>query len=478
LSLGFLALFCVALRAADGSQLEANPTLFTVMSAVLAGQPEATGDPLRDAVRQHVAAKNPAVLPELRTFFYEHRKADPAANLAQYVSFALVHDDPPRFKPLLFGSETPPDVQTLGAFHQLLVRFYEEADIDDLWRKLQPRFEQEIARYHEPVSRAVLEVNAYLRNPTSGYMGRRFQIYVDLLAPPNQVHTRSYGDEYFIVVTPSAEPRIDDIRHAYLHYVLDPLATKYSERVMRVRGLGDFAEAAPALDEIYKSDFLLLTTESLIKAVEARLNKRPPDIQQAFAEGFVLAPYFSESLPAYEKQEAAMRLHFPDMLDAIDVRKEDRRIGQVKWAESKAVRKVAPAPARSAPAGNPAEQALETADKLYASRDLDKAREGYLGLVRQTDDKRIHSRAYYGLARIAALKNEAELAEQLFRKTLELSPDPHTRSWSEIYLGRLAEGYGERDRAAQHYQAALAVEGAPPGARQAAEQGLQKTRKP
>ena len=76
------------------------------------------------------------------------------------------------------------------------------------------------------------------------------------------------------------------------------------------------------------------------------------------------------------------------------------------------------------------------------------------------------------------LKNEPELAEQLFRKTLELSPDPHTRSWSEIYLGRLAEGYGERAQAAQHYQAALAVEGAPPGARQAAEQGLQKAPKP
>jgi hypothetical protein len=480
LSLGFLALAGGTLPAAEG-QLEASPTLFAVMSAVVAGEPDASyvpGDPLRDAVRRHVAAKKPAVLPELRTFFYQHRKADPAANLAQYVSFALVHDEPPRFKPLLFGTEAPPDVQELGAFYGLLLRFYEEADIDALWRTMQPRLEQEIARYHEPVSRAILEANAYLRNPTSGYMGRRFQIYVDLLAPANQVHTRSYKDEYFIVVTPSAEPRIDDIRHAYLHYVLDPLATKYAAKVMRVRGLGDFAEAAPALDETYKADFLLLATESLIRAVEARLNKRPADVQQAFAEGFVLAPYFHESLPGYEKQEAAMRLHFPDMLDAIDVRKEDKRIAQVKWAESRTVRKAAQSPAPPEPAQTPAAQALEAAEKLYAGRDLDKAREQFLSLVRQTDDRRIHARAYYGLARVAALKNEPELAEQLFRKTLELSPDPHTHSWAEIYLARLAEGYGEREQAAQHYEAALRIEGAPPGARQAAEQGLQKTRKP
>jgi tetratricopeptide (TPR) repeat protein len=304
-------------------------------------------------------------------------------------------------------------------------------------------------------------------------MGRRFQVLVELLAPPNQVHTRSYKDDYFIVVTPSSEPRIADIRHAYLHYLLDPLATKYNEKFHRVRGLGEFAAAAPALEETYKQEFLLLATESLIRAVEARLDRKPGLAQQALAEGFVLAPYFYESLPGYEKQEAAMRLYLPDMLDAIDLKKEDRRLQQVQWAESKAVR-TTPAPARTEPALSATEQAIDAADKLYASRHLDRAREAYLGLTRQTEDKSVHARAYYGLGRIAALKNEPELAEQLFRKTLELTPDPHTRAWTEVYLGRLAEGFGEKDRAAQHYRAALGIEGAPPGARQAAEQGLTK----
>jgi hypothetical protein len=45
-------------------------------------------------------------------------------------------------------------------------------------------------------------------------------------------------------------------------------------------------------------------------------------------------------------------------------------------------------------------------------------------------------------------------------------------AWAEVYLGRLSDAAGERDQAAQHYQAALAVEGASSGARQAAEQGL------
>lgn len=444
------------------------------MAAVTAAGPDAPSDPMRAAVYAHVKARKPAVLDDLRSFFYNNRKADPAANLAQYVSFALVSDEPPTFKPTLTGTEVPPDVQPLTGFRELMTRFHTEASIEELWAKLQPAQEQLIARYHEPVSRAVLEVNGYLRNPTSGYMGRRFQVYVDLLGPANQVHTRSYRDDYFIVVTPSSEPRIDDIRHAYLHYLLDPIATKYNERVMRLRGLGDYAEAAPALGESYKADFLLLTTESLIKAVEARLNRQPSFAQQAMSEGFILTQYFYENLPVYEKQEAAMRLYFPDMVEAVDLKKEDKRIQQVRFVESAAVRKAPPPPAPPQPTASPAEQALEAADKLYSSRDLDKAREEYLKLVRQTDDNRIHARAYYGLARVAALKNEAELAEQLFRKTLELTPDPHTHSWTEVYLGRLAEGFGERDKALGHYKAALGIEGAPPGARQAAEQGLTK----
>ena len=162
------------------------------------------------------------------------------------------------------------------------------------------------------------------------------------------------------------------------------------------------------------------------------------------------------------------------MIDSIDLKKEDKRLQNVQFAESKAVRAVPPPIAPPEQQLSPTDQALNEADKLYAERDLDKAREAYLALIRQTDDRSVRSRSYYGLARVAALKNEPELAEQLFRKTLELSPDPHTGSWSEVYLGRLAEGFGEKDKAVQHFRAALDVEGAPQGARQAAEQGIQK----
>lgn len=173
-----------------------------------------------------------------------------------------------------------------------------------------------------------------------------------------------------------------------------------------------------------------------------------------------------------------MRLHLPDMFDAIDLKKEDRRLEQVQFASARAVRKAPaaePSPAAPIP---PAELTVQEAEKFYGARELDKARETYRRALGQTEDKTVHARAYYGLARIAALERQPELAEQLFRKTLELTPDPHTHSWTEVYLARLAEAAGERGQAAQHYKAALAVQGLSPGARQAAEQGLQKTMSP
>ena len=200
-----------------------------------------------------------------------------------------------------------------------------------MWKRSQPAIDQYIERYHGPVTDAVLQVNAYLRQQTSGARGRHFQIYIELLAAPNQIQTRSYGYEYTIVITPSPELRTFDVRHAYLHYLLDPLSTRYQEILERKKGLVDHAQRAQALADSFKDDFLLLVTESLIKAVEARLDHKPEGVQAALREGYILAPYFAEHLPVYEKQEQSMAFYYSDMVGAIDVVKEDKRLSLVEF---------------------------------------------------------------------------------------------------------------------------------------------------
>lgn len=481
--LSTLLAIAVAVRssAAERGQLDFSPALFTVLAAINAagydddlGSPN--GDPLREQVRKTVEASHAPVVAELKKFFAEHHQQNATAELAQYVSFALSVGDPPDFKFRYREVELPPDVRQMQGFGPLLVRFYREANVAELWNRSQPAFDRALVQYHAPVSRAILEVNAYLRNATAGFLGRNFQIYLDLLGAPNQVQTRSYGDDYFVVVTPSAEPRVLDIRHAYLHYLLDPLATKYGEDILKRNSLIDYAQGAPALAESYKSDFLLLTTECLIKAVEARLPGNAESVDEALREGYILTPFFAEQLTIFEKQPQAMRLYFPEMIKRLDPWHEDQRLSKVQFAEHARVRaaKLVEGPAR-APEPSAGEKAVDAADKLYSNKDYAAAKQAYLRVLQVTTEKPVHARAYYGLARIAVLENDAEMGERLFQKVLDYDPDPWVKAWTHVYLGRLSDAAGDRDEATKHYQTALAVEGASEGARQAAEQGIHES---
>lgn len=461
-------------------QLDASPSLFAVLAAVNAGGYDAgidsaSSSPLRKALRDRLAAQDLDSVRGLKRFVRDHRKDDPSAELGQYISYALANEGPPYFAYRYPTTALPPDVAALDGLTPLLVAFYREANVADLWKQAQPYYDQAIAQLHEPVARAILEANAYFRTPTSGYMGSRFQIFVDLLGAPNQVQTRGYVDDYFVVVTPAGDLPILDIQHAYLHYLADPLVRKFSRQVMEKHALGDYALGSPTLEEGYKSDFVLLTAECFIKAVESRIQRKPALVDQALSEGFVLTPVLAEQLAIYEKQDRSLRLYFPDLVDGISLKREESRLENVQFASERAVRKIKVAPVKPAekPLSEP-EKKLEAAESAYADRDLPRAKDLYLALLKEPDEKPLHAKAYYGLARIAVLERDPELGDQLFRKVLDLEPDASTKSWSLLYLGRLADSQGDREEAQEHYKAALAVEGVPDSVRQAAEQGLKE----
>jgi tetratricopeptide (TPR) repeat protein len=462
-------------------QLDGSEALFTVLAAINAAGYDANLDsnansPVRRRVREVLQSKHLDSLGALKKFVADHHQADPEAELSQYISFALSIEGPPDFPYWLAPQEIPPDVRKLDGLNELIANFYREADIQDLWKQVRPEVDQVIRAYHPGVTSAVLETNAYLRNVTSGARNRRFQIYVDVLGAPNLIQTRSYKYSYFVVVTPSPEPQIDQVRHAYLHYLLDPLSLLHFEQWDRVKGLADFAEAAPALDQAYKNDFVLLATECVIKAVESRLARgaenRQALVNQAVSQGFVLTAAVADGLAVYEKQPESLRLYFPDLLGQIDVDHEDRRLQKVEFAKEATVHKAKPAPIPPAPVVSGPVKALAEAEDFYGQRDLPRARETYRKVLELSAEKPVHARAYYGLARIAALDHDPELAEKLFEKTLELSPDDDTKSWAYLYLGRLSDAAGEREQAEKNYRAALAVHGAPEQVKVAAEKGL------
>ena len=462
---------------AGQNQLDSNQALFTVLAAInVAGYDDQIDAPsthaFRHTVRVELGARNLESVNELKRFFRERRLQDPNAELSRYVSYALLINGAPNFEYRDPDMVRPPDATSLEGLSPLLAAFYKEARLEDLWERAQRFYDTMIEQYHEPVSRAVLEANAYLRNTTSGYLGRRFQIYMDLLGAPNQVQTRSYADDYFVVVTPSAELQIDGIRHAYLHYVVDPLTVKFSDDIQKKHALGDYAQGAAALEERYKSNFLELTNESIIKAIESRMDRKPAAAEQALKEGFVLTPALAEQLALYEKQDVALRLYFPNLIAGLDFKREEQRLEKIEFAAARPTRTIRAVPVQKAPELTGAAKTLADAEQAYTDRDLERAKQGYLRVVEETGEKPIHARAYYGLARIAVLQRDPETGDRLFRKVLELEPDAETKAWSFLYLGRLADSQGERDQAVESYKGALAVEGVPDSVRQAAQKGL------
>jgi len=458
------------------SQLDASPTLFTVMAAVNAAgydtQIDSTNNhPLRKAVRDELAKKSIPSLVPLKAFFAKHPQIEP------YISFAISCDGPPKFTINKKEIEVPPDVVPLERLSPLLAAFYKEAGIEDLWQRSQPAINRYIARYHQPVLDAVMQVNVYLHQQTSGLSRSRFQILLELLAPPNQVQMRSYGFLYTVVVTPSPDPRIFDIRHAYLHYLLDPLATHWQDVLDRKKGIADHAFRSRLSDSL-KQDFLQLASESLIKAVEARLDHNPGWVQKSLLQGYILTPYFSEQLPLYEKQEMDMGTYYKDMVQHIDIMTEEARLSKVVFdTEIAPAHTVSAAPPPPPPLTGAA-KTLKDADDAYDAHDLDTAKKLYLDVLQHTDLKDMHAQAYYGLAHIAALQKDPETAQRLFLKTLELDPQqPQTRAYTLIYLGKLAAASGEAEQAVKYLQDALKVEGAPDKVRAEAQKTLAQIQK-
>ena len=464
---------------AGENQFDVSITLFSTMAAINAAGFDAeinsqANYPIRNQVREELSKRNIPSLNELKAFYQQHRKGTDTATLSQYISFALLAQAPPEFK--LEDGELPPDVKELYGFSDLLSRFYREANIEDLWRRSQPAFTAAVQRYQEPVINAILEANGYLRNPTNGDTARRFQIYMSLLASPNQVQVRNYKGNYFVVVTPSHEPLVDEVRSAYLSYLLDPLSLRFSKTIDTKKELQRFAEEAPALEETYKNDYSLLVTKCLIRAIESRLMhdapKRQAYVDESMREGFILTAAFADLLPYYEKQPGAMRLYYPDLINAIDVNKERNRLKNIQFVQS-VPQKLIEVPASVQQQGQ-AQRTLESAESMYDQHDYSSAKTLFQKALEQTENSSMHAEAYYGLARVAIQQHNGDQAASFFQKVVELKPDGQILAWTHVYLGRLAMIHDDAQTATSHFKTALSIDGASAKAKEAAQSDLQK----
>jgi len=477
--------------------LDSSETLFSVLTALNAcgyDQDLTISDATRSNVRAEVQRKlreseeAESARTALCEFYLTHtEERNSNRSLSPYISLALYMDGPPHFVPRMKEEDLPPDASAIAAFGALLERFYDKAGLHSIWERHRKDYAAMMSRYHEPLAKMVFDTEIYLKQPSSQYLGRRFTIYLDFMGSPNETDARNYGADYYVVVFPApntpsgAAPRaalkMDQIRHTFLHYELDPLADKHFTAIKRLEPLLQSVKRAP-LEEAFKTDIELLVTECLVRAMEIRTSgskqaadeaMRAQAVDDAVKQGYILTRTFYDTVVGFEKDPAGIRSAYGDFLGNIDIKKEEKAAAEIQFASKTSPELVQ--------LSRPEERRmLLTAEKRLAAGDPKGAQE----LAQQALDKKIgdEGRALFILAEVAVANKNRDGAQDNFQRAIQATRDPKVVGWSHVYLGRILDMKEDREAALQEYRAALNAGGQLPEIKAAAERGLAQAYEP
>jgi hypothetical protein len=288
-----------------------------------------------------------------------------------------------------------------------------------------------------------------------------------------------------------------EVRHAYLHYQIEPLLYARASSLDRLLPFLKTVKDA-LLDYTYRSDIVALVVECMIRAIEAQtmdtgvaIYKIPADVrrsdlesathqhnasveaaeavrrhavEQAMADGFVLTEYFYNAFGAFERQPQSFKESIGEMVYGMDVSAQMSHVKSITFNQQSSSDVVHRSPREL--------RGLDLAEMKLMKGDTDGA--GALAQQSVTDKSGDPARANFILARVAIMHRDVPVAQHDFEETLRLSKDPRMLAWSHIYLGRIYDIQDQRDQAVNEYRAALTVRDGQADTRVAAEKGLKQ----
>jgi tetratricopeptide (TPR) repeat protein len=462
---------------------------------------------IRDEVNEALAKSEDARNKRDKVCLYiaQHRITGGERDISQYISLALYLTNPPELETSVDLTEMPPDSTQVVEIVPLLKDFVNAVDLHGMWLALHHIYDDEQDALHEPLSKMIVSTNLYLKMPASTYDGRRFVVVVEPQLSPRTVNARVYGTDFVVVVSPSnGQIRMNDVRHTYLHYMIEPLLTARANAIDRMQPILKEIREAP-LEFRYRNDTVPLNIECLIKAIEARTMdtgvpeyKIPAGVDRSdlpkyeherqlyqqkvdavriatvhhdMTQGFVLTQYFYEQLIQFEKDPAGLRDTIGEMVYSMDVDQQvhlARSIEFDKEADEEVLGRSKP---RKLTGLDLAEARLAAGDVATASS---MARQALAVHADTLDSVAQESRANFILARAAIMTGHPEEAINGFQKTIAATKDPRLMAWSHIYLGRMLDLDCKRDEAVSEYKAALESRDGQQDTRLAAERGVKK----
>lgn len=466
-SIGIFVLVCAgAVTAAAQSPVAIDQDLrvFTVVAALnAAGFDVELGSqyhPVRAEIRKIADTLDPVLLKKLRDFYIAHKNGRPDEDqLAKYISLAVVLTDPPELKPVGREESLPDEVRGVLGFAELLREFYLKAGVSRQWARLEAGYGAEMDRIGPPIRDTFAQTDAYLRASSDGTAGQSMRIIVELGAPRNSVNVRSHLDSYFVVLGYASALQMDDVRHAYLHLRLNNSVRNAASQLERRNNLTALIAKEQGVPQEYATSFESMMAESLIRAVELRIDRVPAarageSIRGYYRTGLLLTPYFYDALSTtYESGDTTLHGELDNLVKGIDVGKEQTRFQQtfssIPVPERQALRAEVPV----APRVDPVMDLLLTAQAAFA-KDKALAREAFEKVLRDHDPN--NGRALYGIGLIEMDKANLDEALQYFDKTIKSSSsDLSMKTWSYIHTGHILDFKCQRQAAVENYRKAI-----------------------
>jgi tetratricopeptide (TPR) repeat protein len=460
---------------------------------------------VRDEMNEALAKSEEARAARDKVCLYiaQHRMTGSERDISQYISLALYLTPPPEMETSEELTEMPPDSTQVVEVIPFLKRFVAALDLHGIWLAVHPIYDKEAERLHDSLSKMIVETNLYLKMPASTDYGHRFIVVIEPMLSPSVVNARIYGTDFVVVVSPvDGKIRMNDVRHTYLHYVIEPLLNARANAIDRTQPILKEVREAP-LEFRYRSDTVPLTVECLIKAIEARTMDtgvpefkipantpredmpryeherqiyqqkvdavRVATVRHDMTQGFVLTQYFYEQLIAFEKDPASLKDTIGEMVYSMDVDQQVHRARQIEFDKEADGEVLGRSKPRKLTGLDLAEARLAAGDVPTASS---LARQALAERSDTLESVASGARANFILARAAIMTGHPDEAIDRFQKTLATSKDQRLLAWSHIYLGRMLDLDCKRDQAVSEYQLALTVRDGEQDTRLAAERGV------
>jgi hypothetical protein len=461
---------------------------------------------VRDEMNQSLARSEDArkARDKMCLFIAQHRMTGTEKDVSQYISLALYLTPPPELETSVELAEMPPDSTQVAELVPLLKDFASAVDLHGTWLTMHRAYDDETAKLHDPLYKTIYDTNLYLKMPFDSYTGRRFVVVLEPMLSPGTTNARIYGTDYVVVVSPSTggQIRMNDVRHTYLHYLIEPLLFSRANAIDRMQPILKEVRDAP-MEFRYRSDTVALAIECLIKAIEARTMDtgiqeyripagidrsdlpryqrerqgvqdkmeavRVASVRHDMTQGFVLTQYFYEQLLQFEKDPASLRDSIGEMVYGMDIDQQVHRARQTDF-DKKADEDVLE---RSKPRKL---EGLDLAEAKLGAGDVSGASLlAHQALAPQGDTLTAvanNARANFILARAAVMTGHPEEAINRFQTTLATSKEPRLLAWSHIYLARMLDLECKRDQAVSEYRLALETRDGQQDTRLAAERGI------